>query len=348
VDHLVAASLALAAALAAGWAHYLFWCWRLRAPGLEDERLHAVTADGWRLCLGRRRPRGARRGEPILMIHGIAMNRLALDFGVERLSLSACLAAAGFDCFALDLRGHGGSRDFSGTDPGAGRDWDLDDYLGKDLPAAMDAVAEATGSSRVVLLGHSQGALLSLAAAVRYPGRVAAVVALAPPVRFTAGAARVLRALPWLAASGLTRFGARLLAPFVGPWQPRSVGISIQAAEMERPVFRRLMANVVEDLPRGVVAQFAAFVREGRLGSRDGAEDWRARLPDGRAPALFVAAPEDGIATPEIVREAHGRWGGEKALELLPAGIGHTDMLLGRRAPAALFPVVRAWLLARS
>jgi pimeloyl-ACP methyl ester carboxylesterase len=338
------ALLALLILFAAGWAHLLFWRWRLSAPGLEDQRLEVRTGDGWILCLGRRRPRGAPRRPPVLLVHGIAMNRLALDFGVERYSLSAHLAAAGLDCFALDLRGHGGSR----PGPGAPRRWTLDDYLWRDLPAALDAVAAATGEPRALLVGHSQGALLALAAAARHPDRVAGVVALAAPTRFTPHAAALLRVLPALAASRLTRLAARMLAPFVGLWHPRAAALTIQPAEMEGPIFRRLMANVIEDLPPGVVAQFETFIREGRLGSADGREDWWAALAGCRAPALFVAAPEDGLAPPEVVREACQQWGGEKALLELPAGIGHTDMLLGRRAPQVLFPAVRDWLVART
>lgn len=338
---------AAGALLLAGWAHLAFWRWRLAAPGREDERLTAVTDDGWRLCLGRRRARGARRGPPVLLVHGLAMNRLALDFGVERYSLAAALAAAGLECFALDLRGHGGSR----PGPGAGRRWSLDDYLRLDLPAAMDAVAAATGEGRVLLVGHSQGALLSLVAGARWPARVAGVVALAPPLRFPPTARRHLRHLPALAALRVTRLGARMLAPFAtlaAVWRPPAAALSIAPAEMDGPVFRRLLSNVIEDLPPGVVAQFADFLREDRCGSADGREDWRAALPDARAPALFVAAPEDGLAPPALVREAFERWGGERAWLTLPSGVGHTDMLLGRRAPTVLFPAVREWILSRS
>ena len=334
--------LALALVLATA-AHLLFWRWKLAAPGREDERLHPVTADGWRLCLGHRRPRGAPRGPPVLLVHGVAMNRLALDFGLERWSLAACLAAAGLDCYALDLRGHGGSR----PGPGAPRDWTLDDYLALDVPAALDAIRQATGEPAVLWVGHSQGALLGLAAAARWPDRVAAVVALAPPIRL-GEVGRRLRLLPRLARLRLARPLARLVAPLSGLWQPATAGLAIQLGEMEPTVYRRMMMNAIEGLPVGVMAQFTAFALEDRLGSADGQEDWRAGLSVCRQPALFVAAPEDGLAPPASVEEGHHRWGGEKALWLAPAGVGHTDLLLGRRAPEGLFPVVRAWLLARS
>jgi pimeloyl-ACP methyl ester carboxylesterase len=335
--------LALALLALATWAHLLFWRWRLAAPGQEDERLEAPTADGWRLCLGRRRARDPARAPPVLLVHGIAMNRLALDFGVERHSLSRHLAEAGLDCFALDLRGHGGSR----PGPGAPRRWTLDDYLALDVPAALDAVQAATGQPTALWVGHSQGALLGLVAAARYPARIAGVVALAPPVRLSRQV-QLLRIMPLLARLRLARLISQLVAPLVGLWHPRHATVSIQPAEMDGPIFRRMMMNAMEDLPPGVVAHFECMLREDRLGSLDGRDDWRAALAACRQPALFVSAPDDGLVPPAVVAEACQRWGGEKTLWSAPPGVGHTDLLLGRRAPEAVFPLVRGWLLSHS
>ena len=58
--------------------HLAFWAWRLRAPTREDEVVPAPTEDGWTLYLGRRRPRAPRRAPPVLLVHGIAMNREAM------------------------------------------------------------------------------------------------------------------------------------------------------------------------------------------------------------------------------------------------------------------------------
>jgi pimeloyl-ACP methyl ester carboxylesterase len=325
-------------------AHLLFWRWKLRAPGRQDELIEAVTADGWRLRLGRRRPRGAPRRTPVLLVHGVAMNRQALDFGVESHSLAAVLSRAGLDCFALDLRGHGGSRR---PPPGYDRVWTLDDYLALDVPAALDAVAAATGERQVLWVGHSQGALLGLVAAQKYPDRIAGVVALAPPIRLP-WAPVAHRFLPQLGRWRLFRPLAELVAPVAGWWQPRRAGLSIQLGNMERPIYRRLLMNAIEELPPGVVDHFIAMAREGRLGSFDGREDWREGLAGCRQPALFVAAPQDGLAPPAAVEEGCARWGGEKSLLLAPPGVGHGDLVLGKRAPGELFPAVRDWLVARS
>ena len=336
--------LPLAIVTIATVAHLLFWRWWLHAPGGEDERLVAVAADGWRLQLWRRRPRGAPRITPVLLVHGIAMNHQALDFGVERWSLSAALSAGGLDCFALDLRGHGGSRR---RPAGAEPTWTLDHYLSLDVPAALEAIERATGQRRVFFVGHSQGALLGLAAAQRYPDRIAGVVALAPPVRLPL-AAMEHRALGALAHWRLLRPLAELVAPLSGWWQPRRAGLALQLANMERPVYRRLLMNAIEELPPGVVGHFHKLAREQRLGSFDGSEDWHGGLARCRQPALFVAAPRDGLAPQAGVEEAHARWGGEKTLLLAGPGVGHGDLLLGKQAPTELFPVVRDWITARS
>lgn len=65
----------------------------------------------------------------------------------------------------LDLPGHG--------DSGAGRSsWSV-----TGLAADVEAVVDASGLERVILIGHSMGGPVALAAAARMPGRVEAVVA---------------------------------------------------------------------------------------------------------------------------------------------------------------------------
>ncbi len=336
-------TLPLALAIAAA-AHLAFWRWKLREPGGEDEILEAVAADGWRLAMGRRHPRGQARITPVLLVHGIAMNRQSLDFGLERWSLAAALSAGGLDCFALDLRGHGGSRRRPAA---AAATWTLDHYISLDVPAALDAIERLTGERRVFWVGHSQGALLGLAAAQRYPDRIAGVVALVPPVCLPLAAVEQ-PLIGWLARWRLLRPLAQLVAPLCGWWQPRRAGLALQLGNMERVAYRRFMMNVIEEMPPGVVSHFQALAREQRCGSFDGSEDWREGLATCRQPALFVAAPRDGLAPQAGVEVGFARWGGEKALLVADPEVGHTDLLLGKRAPTELFPAVRDWLKARS
>jgi pimeloyl-ACP methyl ester carboxylesterase len=336
--------LAVAAALAVLTAlHLAFWGWRLSAPTREDEVIPAPTKDGWTLYLGRRRPRAPRRAPPVLLVHGIAMNRQAFDFGVERYSIAAFLARAGFDCFTLDLRGHGRSR------RGPSRRWNLDTYLAEDLPAALDTIRRVTGEERVLYVGHSQGAILGLATCALHPERVAGIVALAGPAHFHAqprlsalvslrrtGLPRVLRELAWL------------VAPFSGFWHPSLVELAINVRNVDRAVYRRFLANALEDLQPGVLDQFAAFVREDSFRSFDGKVDYRALMPGCRQPALFVSAEKDGLAPPEVVEASFRDWGGPKRLVAVDRDFGHADLIVGRGAPEVVFPVIRDFLVAQS
>lgn len=339
------ALLSLLLLAVAAWAHLAFWSWRLRLPGAEDELLYAFTADGFQVALGHRRPRAARRGPPVLLLHGLAVNRLFMDFGAARHSLSAHLAAAGFDCYALDLRGHGASP------PGPSRDWTFDDYLLNDLPAALAVVRDASGGGPVALVGHSQGALLALAAATLYPDEVAAVVALAGPVRLAGG--RRVRGFTRLAFAfrHFARFLARMVAPLGGLVHSPLLQASMNTRNVERPVLRRLLANAVEDVPDGVARQFTAWIERGAFDSADGAVDYRAAMSRARQPALFVAAERDGLAPPPAVRAGLDAWGGEKDYLLaaratgFSADYGHGDLIFGRRAPEEVFPRISGWLL---
>lgn len=342
MEPLLLALGAFAALVALSVLHLAFWRRRLAAPTREDEVVQARTRDGWTLALGHRAPRGAQRLPPVLLVHGIAMNRQAFDFGVERWSVARFLAEAGFDCFALDLRGHGGSR------RGPGRRWDLDTYLREDLPAALDAIRTSTGASQVLYVGHSQGALLGMVACALHADRIAGLVALAPPARLVPSAR--LRVLAWLSRGPgrFLRILAGMLAPFSGRWHPWPLDLTVNLRNVDPAIYRRFLANGVEDLQPAVLAQFAAFAREGSLRAMDGRTDYRALLARCQQPALFVSAERDGLAPPASVEEAFRSWGGPKRHWRCGQGFGHTDLLLGRSAPEVVFPAVRDFLLERS
>jgi pimeloyl-ACP methyl ester carboxylesterase len=338
-----ALALVLLLAVLATVAHFLFWRWKLDAPSRDDEVLRARTRDGWSLAVDHRRPRAAPRRPPVLFVHGIAMNRQAFDFGVERYSVAAHLAAAGFDCFALDLRGHGGSR------RGPTSRWNLDTYLTEDLPAALDAVRAATGAEQVLYVGHSQGAILGMAACALYPDRIRALVALAGPAHFDAQPR--LKALVELRRLGLgrhLRLLSRTAAPFSGLWHPAMVELSINMRNVERPIYRRLLANGIENLQPGVLGQFEACIRDDTFRSCDGRVDYRALFPGCAQPALFVAAEKDGLAPPAVVEAAFAPWGGPKRYWSCGRDYGHADVLLGRNAPEVVFPMIRDFLLENS
>jgi pimeloyl-ACP methyl ester carboxylesterase len=136
-----------------------------------------------------------------------------------------------------------------------------------------------------------------------------------------------------------------MIAPFSGYWHPAEVELAINARNVDRTVYRRLLVNALENLPPGVVEQFETFIREDSFRSCDGKVDYRALLPRCRQPALFLSAEKDGLAPPAVVEAAFRAWGGPKRYWSCGRDYGHVDVLLGRNAPEVVFPMIRDFLL---
>jgi pimeloyl-ACP methyl ester carboxylesterase len=188
-----------------------------------------------------------------------------------------------------------------------------------------------------------------MAACALYPERIRALVALGAPVYFAdQPRLRALLALHRLGVSPHLRLLAQTVAPFSGWWHPPLIELSINMRNVERPVYRRLLMNALENLQPGVVDQFAACIRDDSFCSADGSLNYRALFPRCRQPALFVAGEKDGIAPPKAVLAAFRAWGGPKRFWVAGHDYGHADVLLGRDAPEVVFPVIRDFLLENS
>ncbi len=115
---------------------------------LIEEELHLRSLDQTALFVRRVRPRGEVRAR-LAWVHGFA------EHGGRYMPTLRWLAERGFDCWILDLRGHGrsaGRRTFVNR---------FDDYLG-DMQAYFQHVDRETQSSETPLfaLGHSMGGLV--------------------------------------------------------------------------------------------------------------------------------------------------------------------------------------------
>jgi pimeloyl-ACP methyl ester carboxylesterase len=304
-----------------------------------DELQRVTTDDGNAVALGRYHPRGPRRfAEPVVLAHSLGTNCFDLDFD-ERYSLARALARRGFEAWVLESRGHG----LEGVATGSTFDVEVE----YDVTATLRAVRSA-GAQKVLWVGHSRGGLLALAHLTRHPeAPLQAIVTLGAPTTFTSpGVRRFVRALgPLLRLETLPlAWPARVAVPWGLP--PAPVGpYLLNADNVEPVVIRQALAYAMVDVAGGVARQFARWVLGDVFDGEDGF-DYRAHLGAVRQPLLTVAGAVDRLVPPRDAHAAAARVSGPTQQvtmgrsEGFSADYGHGDLVLGRRAPDELVPLV--------
>jgi len=317
------------------------------------------TADGWTLTVHRFIPAHVRRKTPALLLHGFGANGWCFRAPAGR-SLGWFLAERGIDVWIPELRGTRSSgppegRGGTWTDDAARREVTFSAKLTRDLPALLDHVRQAHGGSELDVVGHSLGGTLLFAHLATEPDvPIRRVVALAASVRYgvpmlaRAIAAAEQSRLPWRAVPNpiplrlLCRLGAytRIVLP---------AHEHFNVANVERATLLRMMKEGVED---ATLAELAEIVR---WGEGDTGGPWGRSLLESlgqvRAPLLLLGGAADRHVRPAALREVLGAWGSvERRLLVLGRNAGceldygHTDLLLGARAPRETFPLIAEWL----
>ncbi|MFO0679862.1 MAG: alpha/beta hydrolase [Polyangiaceae bacterium] len=285
---------------------------------------------------------------PVLLVHGFGQNGHA--WHLPSRSLANHLAREGYDVFNLDLRGHGRSAE------DGQRAKSVHDYVREDLPRALAEVRALSGGRKVFVVGHSLGGIVGAAAATVVPEFVQGLVAIGSPYDFGNGslALTALRSgVHALAKSGLAlsntalplhSLGAvfrrsrvvteRLLSPVtLRAWDPGS---------MEAHVLDEHLRLAFDRTGVGVMMDLVGWTADGRTKNPYGPELERLAHP-----LLVVAGRHDELAPLASVKPLFDRSAStDKAF--VPVDGGHIDLLVGRHAPKAVWPVVTNWLDARS
>ena len=129
---------------------------RVRVRGrMKPTVSHVQTSDGVKLALHRFSGE-ARQECPILLTHGTFSN------GQVCAKLAEYLAEHGFDCWVLELRGHGQSER-------GNVNADFERLAVFDVQAGFQGVLQATGKEHLFLLAHSGGGLVFLMHLARNP-----------------------------------------------------------------------------------------------------------------------------------------------------------------------------------
>jgi predicted alpha/beta hydrolase len=206
------------------------------------------------------------------------------------------LAGRGAEVFVLDFRGHGLSKP-PAAGPGSRDDWCFDDYVERDLPAAIAHVTRVTGITpgELVYVGHSLGGLAGSAA-------------------FATGAAPAPRRLILVAVNVWTHVASQPLR-----WIAMRAFTGVAQALGRVPA--RTLGIGTEDEPHSYVAQFERWTR-GAWTARDG-RDYASFLPSLTISVTALCGTGDWMCRPADARAFVARFGGPVTLRLV--GRRHGD-----------------------
>jgi pimeloyl-ACP methyl ester carboxylesterase len=321
-------------------------------PGshLDVREQFVRTPDGWSLKLRRTisEPHLLPHARPILIVPGYGMNSFIFGYHPRGTSLERHLAEAGFEVWAMDLRGQGDSARLR-RDAGA---LSLRNYALVDLSSSIDAVLAATrtDADKVTLLGASLGGSIAFGhLALTPPKQVGGLVAMGAPLRWVEihPVVRFVFSSPAVAGSlrlSNTRQLMRSLVPILLR-APLLLSFYMNTATIDMRAVHEL-TRTVEDPQPAINRDIAIWLRDRDL-VLDGVNVTDA-LANVRVPLLVVLSNKDGIVPEPTALSVIDAWGGDE-VEVLRVGdaanwYAHANLFVADDAPELVFDPVVAWL----
>lgn len=305
------------------------------------------------LSLVRKHLPGGDRLGPVLLVHGFAQNRYT--WHTSRRSMSAWLAAVGYDVWNLELRGHGRSRA-----AGHGSADCFADYVSDVVLAASALPGPA------FWMGHSLGGAAVYAAATRVlaegvpgvpPRGVIGLGAIfqfgqaSPLLRGLAQITHALRDWPTFARLNVkTKMAGQLIARLYGlsdatgyavplsGWWPGSVEQDLLAERLTQG-FDWTSLTVWQEMSRWAATGEVAI---GEAWSRTD------------TPLAVLLGDKDHLVPPADGRTAYDRSGStDRSLQIFDdwhneVHWGHLDLILGHHAPRHVWQAVDGWMRPRA
>jgi len=334
---------------------YLIGTWVYVDDRRPDEIHYIKTKDGWDLAIWRVRPKiKPANSVPVLLQHGLGANQRNFDLD-DRCSLAHYLARSGYDCFLPALRGCG---------PSAYRQWrrpnkwkiSFDEFVDYDLPACIDKILELTGARKLHFIGQSMGAMIGYAMAEgEYGNKMMSYTAVCGPCFFKhmqqfrpiLPFRFLIKPIAVIRQSFFTRMQAPLLRFF-----PRFAGNDeVNWRNMDGKTLARAAANVMDDIPRDLILQFAEWIENEDFGSHRGAESWEKNLHKITIPIYCLGGSADRFCVPAANDKVIDKVSSAKKQYRLfskengdLADYGHGDIIVGLTAPDDVFPTILEWL----
>jgi len=226
------------------------------------------AADGTRLYWQRHTPGEGPRAA-LLFVHGLAEHSGRYGHVMRR------FAEVGFDCWALDYRGHGKS-------PGVRVHVDRFDEFLLDIAAAYALVRAEQASLPLYLVGHSQGGLLVLRHVLAQPDDIAGIIVSSPFLGMHPNAAP--SAPLHMVANVISTFSPKLMFSKVAEPKFLSRDPKVAEAYVDDP----LVSDTVS-------ARWFTEVLQAQA-------DTLVRAPDLAVPALVMQSGDDRLADPAATR----------------------------------------------
>ncbi len=310
------------------------------------------TNDGKVIALHRTEPNFINKNiSPLILCHGEGFNKWIWDIGRKE-SFVAYFANYGYDVWLLEFRGHGESAkpEWYNTE---GYNWNFDDYIHRDLPAAISYVQEVTNSRQVTLVGHGTGgmAIYGFLETENFFDEVANAVLIAPPAFGNKATERL-----------------KELFSHVEKWDRRSPFelASLAMSDEKDPIFDELLFNATpilgitkkrffnkgfENVAPEVLEQILYWSEVEDFLSSDLGFSYRNKLTLVKIPILVIAGDLDQFAAAGVVN-----WGyrvipsSDKTLVVIGKrygfvdDYGHLGLIMGRGCKEEVYPLIFGWL----
>ena len=346
--------------------------------GEQAQTYYFETEDNWRLAINHYP--AAKNGftknnrAPVILCHGLGYNGLFWALN-DNINLAKYLAGGGFDVWVLSLRGAGLStkpgisiiKNITESRPGELKNasfkpsflnWNIDDYIKYDIPAALKFVTEKTGKPKVTWIGHSLGGMIMYAyLGTNKPDMLKSVVTVGSPIIIPQPPNQILRA--FAANKNLfkalliinLRSGATGLAPFHKFLITPDEVLFFNKDNISDETVKKLLSYVVEDLPIGVVDQIIKLIQTGVFTSTDGSLNYTELIKNIDIPMLLACGKADNLAPPESVRYVYHNIKSNNKTFLMfgiangyKIDYGHNDLILGPRSSKEVYPKIFNWL----
>lgn len=304
---------------------------------VHSPQIHfATTRDGWRVALHRYEPRTLHSKSPVVLL--VTSPHYNFNFWSlhPEVDFARFLAKRGWDVWALSFRGTGRS-----TRPGAlTREWTFDDYVEKDLPAALSFIEKKTGQKKITCVGESFGGSILLA----YLGsgknsQVDQAVVLAPPYKYYLPLPDVF-SVPPSEIGGETAFT-----------YPMSEVLFFNQENIHPKIYKLSVNLAMEAISPAISNQFTSIVSQGEIQKEPNDPQYFKRLPQIKIPILLLCGKKDNLAPPEGVRAVYEQIQSKNKqfrefsrANFYRVDYGHDDLILGKWSKVEVYPFIWKWL----